>query len=108
MKRVRHILFGLCVWLACFAPSGTLDAQEAAVESVTVSAPEIPTSYGAPVAFSQSRFSPLVHAYVLPPGEVYTSLIYEGDAGHYRSPDHHFTEEIEVGLPYRINLAIEN
>jgi hypothetical protein len=82
-------------------------AQIPATESVTVNAQEIPSAYGAPAAFSQSRFAPLTNAYVLPPGEVFTSVIFEGDAVHYRSPDYHWTEECEVGLPYRINLAVE-
>jgi hypothetical protein len=82
-------------------------AQIPATESVTVNAQEIPSAYGAPPAFSQSRFAPLTNAYVLPPGEVFTSVIFEGDAVHYRSPDYHWTEECEVGLPYRINLAVE-
>jgi hypothetical protein len=73
-----------------------------------VSGEPIPSAYGAPASFSQSRFSPLTNAYVLPPGFVYASVIYEGDAVHYRKPDHIFTQEVEVGLPYRINLAVEN
>ncbi len=44
---------------------------------------------------------------MLPPGEVITSVILEGDAVHYRSPDYQWTEECEVGLPWRINLAVE-
>ena len=68
---------------------------------------EVPSAYGAPAVFSQSRFAPLTNAYVLPPGEVFTSFIFEGDAVHYRSPDYHWTEECEVGLPWRINLAVE-
>jgi len=106
MKRMHcaAVLFGFVL----LAPATVVRAQVTTLEDVTVAAPEMPTSYGAPVAFSQSRFAPLTHAYVLPPGEVYSSLIYEGDAVHFRAPDHHWTQEVEVGLPYRINLAIEN
>lgn len=68
----------------------------------------MPSAYGAPTSFSQSRFSPLTNAYVLPPGAVYASLIYEDDVVHFRNPDHHWTEEVEVGLPYRLNVAFEN
>jgi len=94
--------------VVCFTPSESIRAQVAAAESITVSAPEIPSAYGAPDTFSQSRFAPLTNAYVLPPGEVYSSLIFEGDAVHFRNPDYHWTQECEIGLPYRINLAIEN
>jgi hypothetical protein len=94
--------------LSYFAGTNLAHAQTTQAESVVVSAQDLPSAYGAPSAFSQSRFSPLTNAYVLPPGTVYTSLIYEGDAVHYRPPDHHFTQECEIGLPYRINVAIEN
>src|SRR5205809_92057 len=56
---------------------------------------------------SRSRFSPTTTAYVLPPGGVYAGIIYEGDAFRRRPPDHLFTEEVEVGLPYRFGLAFE-
>jgi hypothetical protein len=95
-------------YLIFLAINHSIHAQSAAAEQIVITAPEIPSAYGAPGGFSQSRFSPITNAYVLPPGQVYASLIYENDVVHYRSPDHHFTEEVEVGLPYRINLAIEN
>jgi hypothetical protein len=82
-------------------------AQTAQSESIVVSGEPLPSAYGAPTSFSQSRFSPLTNAYVLPPGAVYASLIYEDAVVHFRRPDHDFTEEIEVGLPYRINIATE-
>ncbi len=77
-------------------------------EHVEVTAEPLPSAYGAPTSFSQSRFSPLTNAYVLPPGAVYASLIYEDDVVHFRNPDHHFTQEVEIGLPYRFNVAFEN
>ena len=71
-------------------------------------ATEIPSAYGAPPAFSQSRLAPLTNAYVLPPGEIYSSVIYEDDVVHFRTPDNHWTLECEIGLPYRFNLAFES
>lgn len=53
-------------------------------------------------------FSPFTSAYLRPPGEVYTSLVYENDVVHYRHPDHTFTQEIEYGLSHRVNLAVKN
>jgi hypothetical protein len=97
-----------CAYLAFLAINHSIHAQTATAEQITVTGQEIPSAYGAPSGFSQSRFSPLTNAYVLPPGQIYASLIYEDDVVHYRSPDHTFTQEVEVGLPYRINLAIEN
>jgi len=85
-----------------------LDGQVEASQNIEVTAEPLPSAYGAPTSFSQSRFSPLTNAYVLPPGAVYASLIYEDDVVHFRNPDHLWTQEVEVGLPYRINVAIEN
>src|ERR1700739_174325 len=83
-------------------------AQDAASENIVITAKPLPTAYGAPTSFSQSRFSPLTNAYVLPPCAVYASLIYEDDVVHFRPPDHHWTQEVEIGLPYRIKVAFEN
>ncbi len=85
------------------SPPPTLSESE-----IFVKGDELPGAYGAPGAFSRSRFSPLTNAYVLPPGSVYAALIYEGDAFRHGPPDHIFAQEIEVGLPYRFGLAVEN
>ncbi len=69
---------------------------------------EIPGAYGAPGAFSRSRFSPITNGYVLPPGEVFAALIYQGDYDSRDPSDNRLTQEIEVGIPYRFGLAIEN
>src|SRR5437763_11335511 len=94
-------------YLAFLAINHSSHAQTAAAEHVVVTGEPLPSAYGAPTSFSQSRFSPLTNAYVLPPGAVYASLIYEDAVVHFRRPDHDFTEEIELGLPYRINIATE-
>lgn len=88
--------------------AGTVRGQVAASQEIEVTAEPLPSAYGAPTSFSQSRFAPLTNAYVLPPGAVYASLIYEDNVVHYRNPDHHFTQECEIGLPYRFNIAFEN
>jgi hypothetical protein len=83
-------------------------AQATASEQITIVGEEVPSAYGAPPALSRSRFTSLLNAYVLPPGAVYTGLIYQGDAIRFNRPDHMFTAEIELGLPYRFGVAIEN
>jgi hypothetical protein len=96
--------------VVCPALNLSLRAQVSTEQPIVVQAappPEIPTAYGAPPAFSQSRFAPLTNAYVLPPGEIYSSVIYELDNVHFRLPDNHWTLETEIGLPYRFNLAFE-
>ena len=79
-----------------------------AESTIVVQGDELPSAYGAPGGFSRSRFSPLTNAYVLPPGGVFAGLIYEGDLDAHGPTDHFFTQEIEVGLPYRFGVAIEN
>ena len=104
----RFLLPTLSVaFLGYLAINHSINGQTAAAEHIVITGQELPTAYGAPVSFSQSRFSPITNAYVLPPGAIYASLIYEDAVVHFRRPDHDFTEEIEVGLPYRINIATE-
>ena len=99
------VIFGLIV---CSLPSiQTGRTQTAVSEQVVVAGEEVPSAYGAPAGISRTRFSPLTTAYVLPPGAVYGGLIYEGDAFRHGPPDHLFTEEVEVGLPYRFGVAFE-
>jgi hypothetical protein len=85
----------------------TTKAQVAAAESVVVSAEEIPSAYGAPPGISRTRFSPLLTAYVLPPWTFLFGTIYEGNAFRHGPPDHIFTTEVEMGLPYRFGVAAE-
>jgi hypothetical protein len=93
----------------------TVSAQESVnrtssstTSAVIVTGEEVPSAYGAPPEFSRSRFSNLTNAYVLPAGSVFAGLIYQGDALRFNRPDHMFTQEIEVGLPYRFGVAVEN
>lgn len=83
-------------------------AQTAASEQIIVRGEEVDSAYGAPPGFSRSRFSNLTNAYVLPAWGVYTGITYQGDAIRFNRPDHMFTEEVEVGLPYRFGVALEN
>lgn len=77
-------------------------------ERVVVVGEEVPSAYGATPGFSRSRFSNLTQAYVLPPGAVFAGLIYQGDSLKFNRPDHMLSQEIEIGLPCRFGLAVEN
>ena len=96
------------VFLGCLAANQPLYGQSATSERLIVTGEEVPSAYGATPDFSRSRFSNLVNAYVLPPGAVYAGLIYQGDALRFNRPDHMLTQEIELGLPYRFGVAVEN
>jgi hypothetical protein len=95
-------------FLGCLTVNPSIYGQTATSEGLVVTGEEVPSAYGATPDFSRSRFSNLVNAYVLPPGAVYAGLIYEGDALHFNRPDHNFTQEVEIGLPYRFGIAFEN
>jgi hypothetical protein len=114
----RFALLIASAWFVCPAFNLSSRAQVSTESTVVVQATpqpyeilgadEIPSAYGAPAAFSQSSFSPLTKAYVLPSGVIYSALIYELDDLHYRLPDHIWTLECEMGVPYRTNIAIES
>ena len=98
----------LCATCAFLMVQHSSTAQTAVSERVVVTGDEgVPSAYGAPPGISRSRFSPLTNAYVLPPGAMFAGLIYEGNAFREGAPDHLFTEEIEIGLPYRFGVAAE-
>ena len=95
-------------FLGCLAANQSIYAQTTTSERLVVTGEEVPSAYGAPPGFSRNRFSNLVNSYVLPPGAVYAGLIYQGDALRFNRPDHMLTQEIELGLPYRFGVAVEN
>ena len=82
-------------------------AQAATEQPIVVTAEEVPSAYGAPPAFSRSRFSNAVNAYVLPPWAFFFGELFEGQGFRHGPPDYLFTQEIEMGLPYRFNIAAE-
>jgi hypothetical protein len=102
------ILAAALGFFGCLAASPSLNAQSATTERQVVIGEEVPSAYGAPPDFSRNRFSNLVNSYVLPPGAVYTGLIYQGDSLRFNRPDHMLTQEVELGLPCRFGVAVEN
>jgi hypothetical protein len=111
MQTLLCSFFASLLSLICVAQTGL--AQEpvprsATAESVVVTGDELPSAYGAPPAFSRTRFAPATTAYVLPPGSILAATIYEGEAFREGRPAHLFTQEIEVGLPCRFGLAVES
>ena len=92
----------------------SIHAQVSTQQPVVVTAPgvpsayeEVPSAYGAPPAFSRSRFSDTVNAYVLPPWAFFFGELFEGQGFRHGPPDYLFTQEIEMGLPWRFNVAAE-
>jgi len=96
-----------CACLAFLASNHSVHAQTAVAEQIVVTGEEVPSAYGAPPGFSRSRFSNLTNAYVLPPWAFFFGEIYEGQVFRHGAPDHLFTQEIEMGLPYHLGVAAE-
>jgi hypothetical protein len=97
--------------IACtmfLAASGSLLAQQTNQEEIVVAAEELPSAYGAPPGLSRSRLSNTVNAYVLPPWSFFFGELFEGQGFRHDPPDYLFTQEIEMGLPYRFNVAAES
>jgi hypothetical protein len=109
------VLLIASLFFASAALNQEATAQTTTQRPVVVTAPEVPSAYeevpsayGAPPAFSRSRFSNVVNAYVLPPWAFFFGELFEGQGFRHGPPDYLFTQEIEMGLPYRFNIAAES
>lgn len=107
MNAQRFVLTVAVASLVYLSVNRPICAQVAA-EEIVVQGEEIPSAYGAPPGISRTRFSPLLTAYVLPPWTFFFGSIYQGDFFRHDPPDHLFTQEVEVGLPYRLGVAVES
>src|SRR5438093_609075 len=103
-----------CAGLIFFPIDQSVHAQVSTQQPVVVTAPgvpsayeEVPSAYGAPPSYSRSRFSNAVNAYVLPPWAFFFGELFEGQGFRHGPPDYLFTQEVEMGLPYRFNVAAE-
>src|SRR5712675_1713546 len=103
--------YALLIATACFlcpALNHPLRGQTPTTEEpIVVTAEEVPSAYGAPPGFSRSRFSNAVNAYVLPPWAFFFGELFEGQGFRHGPPNYLFTQEVEMGLPYRFNIAAE-
>src|SRR5437773_10810971 len=98
----------VCVYLILSAANHSVDAQEVTLReepSIVVTGEEVRSAYGAPPGLSRSRFSNTVNAYVLPPRSLFFGEVFESAGFRHGPPDHLFTQELEMGLPYRSNVA---
>ena len=120
-RRARHAcfssLFDCCLAMAitgALISSPTVSraqSSESTLEQMTITGQVSPggySAYGAPEAFSRSRLGALTQTYVLPPFTAYAGLEYELTTPRKGLPDNLFTQELEIGLPYRFGVAMEN
>ncbi len=64
--------------------------------------------YQQPRWSARGRFSADTDVYVLPPFEAFVDIDYEMTLPKHGSPIHLFTQEVELGLPHRFQIAYEN
>jgi hypothetical protein len=75
---------------------------------VQAEAGELPSAYGAPPDLSHGRISTLTKSYVLSPFSFEFEVGYEGDIFRNGLPAQLFREEIEMGLPARFTVGVQN
>src|SRR5713101_4333032 len=90
------------------AGTTTASAQEIENRQVVVQAEELPSAYGAPPDLSHGRISTLTKSYVLSPFSFELEAGYEGDIFRHGLPAQLFRQEIEMGLPARFTVGIQN
>src|SRR6516225_3949802 len=85
-------------------------AQETENPHVVVEAKagEIPSAYGAPPDLSHGRISTLTKSYVLSPFSFELENGYEGNIFRHGLPVQLFRQEIEMGLPPRFTVGVQN
>ena len=83
-------------------------AQTTESRHITVEAEELPSAYGAPPDLSHGRISTLTKSYVLSPYSFELESGYEGNVFRHGAPAHLFRQEIEMGLPARFTIGVQN
>src|SRR4029077_8010823 len=98
-----------CLGLA-IALIGAASAQEMENQQVVVQAEaeELPSAYGAPPDLSHGRISTLTKSYVLSPFSFELEAGYEGSIFRHGLPAQLFRQEIEMGLPGRFTVGVQN
>ena len=98
-----------CIALAIFSlPGATGQEMESRQVVVRAEAEELPSAYGAPPDLSHGRISTLTKSYVLSPFSFELEAGYEGDMFRHGLPAQLFRQEIEMGLPGRFTVGVQN
>src|SRR5438132_7489826 len=100
------------VSLAILLVAGTIAANAQEIENrqvvVQAEAGELPSAYGSPPDLSHGRISTLTKSYVLSPFSFELEAGYEGAVFRHGLPSQLFGQEIEMGLPWRFTVGIQN
>jgi hypothetical protein len=110
MSTKRILAFAHATLGVLLAGATAASAQETENPQVVVQAEagEIPSAYGAPPDLSHGRISTLTKSYVLSPFSFELESGYEGDIFRHGLPAQLFRQEIEMGLPARFTLGVQN
>src|SRR4030088_37374 len=84
------------------------DAQEIKNRPIVIEGEELPSAYGAPPDLSHGRISWLTKSDVLSPFSFELEAGYEGAVFHHGLPVQVFRQEIEMGLPARFTVGMQN
>src|SRR6266704_455200 len=103
-----HLMLLMGISFVSLAINHSMNAQVSSEEEIVITGEELPRAYGAPPGLSRSRFSNTTQAYVLPPWSFFFGALFEGQGFRHGPPDYLFTQEIEMGLPYRFGVAAES
>ena len=95
---------------------GPGSAQEETTEHVVVSGEEEGEhdqftelgEYAQPAWAERSRFSSTTSVYVLSPNEVFAGNLWEADFRQHSKTLNDLTQEIDFGLPHRLEIGVEN
>lgn len=105
--RRRICWFAQLLFLALRAPA---NAREEIASEIVVQADagELPSAFGAPPDLSHGRISTLTKTYVLSPFTFELENSYAGSFFRHGAAAHAFTQEIEMGLPARVTVGVQN
>ena len=107
MRNFCRTLAGVGAAILLLASAGGQELENRQVV-VQAEAGELPSAYGAPPDLSHGRISTLTKSYVLSPFSLEVEAGYEGDMFRHGLPAEVFRQEIEMGLPARFTIGVQN
>jgi hypothetical protein len=108
MAHVSSIILTVAFATSLLATAANAQETEGRQVIVEAEAGELPTAYGAPPDMSHGRISTLTKSYVLSPFSFELEVGYEGSIFRDGLPSQLFRQEIEMGLPSRFTVGVQN
>jgi len=108
MAHVSSIILAVAFATSLLAIAANAQETESRHVIVEAEGEELPTAYGAPPDMSHGRISTLTKSYVLSPFSFELEVGYEGSIFRDGLPSQLFRQEIEMGLPARFTVGVQN